>query len=122
MADKIDELMVTVASLATDMKHVREKTDAIDNKVQIVHDKSIVTELTMAAFHQRMDKIEPKVLDIESRVGLIEPVVKQIAPIVNNHETLLIEGKGASKAMSGVWALVVAAFSFIGMVVSWFYK
>lgn len=87
MTDKIDALISGMATLTADMKHVREKTDAIDNKVQTLNDKSIVTEMTALRAHQRLD---------------------EIVPLVTAHEKIFIEQGGGKKAVSGIWAIITS--------------
>lgn len=101
MTDKIDTLISGMATVVADLKHVREKTDAIDNKVQTLNDKSIVTEMTALRAHQRLD---------------------EIAPLVQKHENAFIEQGGGKKALSGAWAMVMAAGSMIVAALSWLLK
>lgn len=103
MSDKIDDLIKTVAGIVSDVKHVREKTDAIDNKVQVLNDKSIVGELTIASAHKRVD---------------------EIAPLVIKHEQLFIEAGGVVKAKDAARASIAAwaasALAILSAVASWF--
>lgn len=102
MSDKIDDLIKTVAGLASDMKHVREKTDAIDNKVQVLNDKSIVGELTIASAHKRVD---------------------DMVPLVMKHEQLFTESGGANKARdanrASIAAWTASAVAVLSAVASW---
>lgn len=103
MSDKIDDLIKTVAGLASDMKHVREKTDAIDNKVQVLNDKSIVGELTIASAHKRID---------------------EIVPLVNKHEQLFTESGGIDKAKeasrASITAWIASAVAVLSAAAAWF--
>lgn len=99
MSDKIDDLIKSVAGLVSDVKHVREKTDAIDNKVQVLNDKSIIGELSVASAHKRLD---------------------DIAPLVTKHESFFIEAGGGAKAKSAIWAWIASAVSILAAFAAWF--
>lgn len=98
MTDKLDELLIAVAVIQNDVSHVRAKTDAIDNKVQHLNDKSIETDHSIRAAHKRIDDIAPKVAE---------------------HERLIVEATGGAKAMSGVWGAILGSAGLIAGVVSW---
>lgn len=101
MADKLDDLLVKVTEVYTDMKHVREKTDVINDKVEGLAKNSMLNEFAIQQLKERMDKVEP---------------------LVVNHEELLIEGKGAQKAVSGIVAVGISVVSSIVAVLSWVLK
>lgn len=119
MSDKIDELIKSVATLVADVKHVREKTDAIDNKVQVLNDKAIVIEMTVQTVHKRMDQVEPVVYGVEKRLTALEPIVHQIHPLVTKHETMVVESRGASRVVN---FLIGACGAAAGGFVTWLLK
>lgn len=68
MTNKIDELSELLGKISSDISHVREKTDAIDNKVEHLQTSNIENRMTIKSAHKRIDEMNVRMSDTEKTV------------------------------------------------------
>lgn len=63
--NKIDALSEMLGRISADITHVRQKTETIDTKVDILQEHNVENRVTIKAAHRRLDNMEATVKDHE---------------------------------------------------------
>lgn len=97
MTEKIDELSEMLGRISADISHVRQKTDAIDNKVETLQESNVEHRVTIKAAHRRLDEFNGRMSKVEDNV--------------RDHENLKNKGMGIVAFVGFVFGTLGAAIT-----------
>lgn len=90
----IDALSKTLGEIVSDIRHIREKTDVINDKVESINKATIKHSMMIDASHSRLDGIDKKIESAEKRL--------------DGHDTFKTKAKVWIGIAVGVWGFIIS--------------
>lgn len=106
MSNSIDTLSKNLGEMLSDIRHIREKTDIINEKVEKTNIATIIHGEKIDSAHKRIDTSEKNALKTAKEIN---DTIKTIKTKVESHETLKNKGLGIVSIIGilaggiGVW-------------------
>lgn len=64
--DNDNKMWELIGGIKSDVSHIRQSVDSLQEHMRILSEKSIVTEMKAKAAHERLDDIEPVVEEVKN--------------------------------------------------------
>lgn len=93
MSNTIDTLSQMLGEMKSNIMHIREKTDVINDKLENVQKSTIKQGMQIDSAHSRLDKFEEAHEKVKKKV--------------DSHETFKVRAKVWISIITGIWAVVV---------------
>ena len=100
MSNTIDTLSQMLGEMKSNIMHIREKTDVINDKLENVQKSTIKQGMQIDSAHARLDRFE----EVQEE---IKKTHKQIKKKVESHETFKVRAKVWIGIIASIWTVLV---------------